>query len=76
MGHVIYPKWRKPSDPVETAGTAAPFRFISTRRGCRIVVSKYLSSEQMMQLSYQVFLKAKEMEAGERKSPAPRDQSC
>ncbi len=63
MGQVIYLKSPKLPELAKTgAETPVPFRFISTRRGCRVVVSKYLSAEQMMQLSYQVFLKAREME--------------
>jgi hypothetical protein len=75
MGQVIYPKWRKvlPAKKKEVEASA-PFRFISTQRGCRVIVSKYLSSEQMMQLSYEVFLKAREMESRGSGSPDPRDQ--
>ena len=75
MGQVIYPKWRTLQRAAKTETQAqGPYRFITTQRGCRIIVSKYLSSEQMMQLSYEVFLKAREMEARGRKSPNPRDQ--
>ncbi len=77
MGQVIYPKWPKELKPIRNGEDAmAPFRFIVTRRGCRIIVSKHLSSEQMMQLSYQVFLKAREMEVRGNKSPSHRDQGC
>jgi hypothetical protein len=70
MGQVIHPNWRKFSSVAKTdAEASAPFRFISTQRGCRVIVSKYLSSEQMMKLSYEIFLKAREMETRESKSP-------
>ncbi len=77
MGQVIYLKSTKAPRPAKTdAETSVPFRFITTRRGCRVIVSKYLSSEQMMQLSYQVFLKAREMEKLGSKSPDAHDRSC
>ncbi len=76
MGQVIYPKWQNELKLIKKSGKAPlPYRFISTQRGCRIIVSKHLSSEQMMQLSYDVFLKAREMEVGKNKSPSHHNES-
>jgi hypothetical protein len=76
MGQVIYLKSPKVQEPVKRGVEApVPFRFISTRRGCRVIVSKYLSPEEMLQLSYQIFLKARELEKLGSKSPTQHDPS-
>jgi hypothetical protein len=75
MGQVIYPRWPKELKLIKNGEDApVPYRFISAQRGCRIIVSKYLSSEQMMRLSYEVFLKAREMEVRKNQSPGHSDQ--
>jgi hypothetical protein len=77
MGQVIYLKSPKVPEFAKTGTEVpAPFRFISTRRGCKLIVSKYLSSEQMMQLSYQIFLKAHEMKMHASMVQNPGDKGC